>query len=84
VLTNYALWIRHQQESQLIATFPRNSPDHPRQVIWIGDLDRDRRPDVLFDFPLGDVGANYELFLSSAASDRQFLARVARFSASGC
>jgi hypothetical protein len=84
VLTDYALWVRHQQESQLIAAFPRNSPEHPRQIIWIGDLDRDMRPDALFDSPISDVGANYQLFLSSAAPQSQFLARVAAFSTPGC
>jgi hypothetical protein len=84
MLTNYVFWMRHGQASQAVARFERNSPDHGRRLIWSGDLDRDLRPDLLFDFPLGDVGENYVLFLSSAAAEGKFVARVASFATPGC
>lgn len=84
ILLDYALWVCRGQRAQAIATFERNSLDNPRQIVWAGDLDRDLRPDLLFDFPLGDAGESYELFLSSAATGDQLAARVAAFSTPGC
>lgn len=83
VLVNYSLWIRHRQTFQQIASFKRSAFDNPRQLVWAGDLDRDERPDLLFDFPPGDVGANYVLFLSSLRGN-QLLAKAASFSTPGC
>ena len=82
VFTNYTLWFRHGRQTQRVAVFQRNTLDHPRQLMWAGDLNRDGRPDFLFDFPLGDVGNHYVLFLSS--SDGQLLSKVATFSTPGC
>jgi len=84
LFVKYALWIRHGRQAQAIASFQRNTLDHPRRVVWAGDLDRDLQPDVLFDFPLGDVGQNYVLFLSSAAAAEQLVSKVAAFSTPGC
>lgn len=84
VLVNYSLWIRHRQTFQQIASFKRSAFDNPRQLLWAGDLDRDERPDLLFDFPPGDVGVNYVLFLSSLRSENQLVAKAASFSTPGC
>ena len=81
VFENYTLWISHGRERQRVALFERNVS---RQVIWAGDIDRDARPDVLFNFPLGDAGANYVLFLSSLRGADQFVSEAASFSNPGC
>jgi hypothetical protein len=39
---------------------------------------------LLFDFPLGDAGNNFVLYLSSARTRDQLVARVASFSTPGC
>ena len=84
ILTDYQFWVRRGQQAQMIASFERNGLDNPRQVVWSGDLDRDLQPDILFDLPLGDVGSNYVLFLSSLRVAEQLVARVADFSTPGC
>lgn len=84
VFVNYALWTRHGREAQRIASFERNSLDNPRQIVWAGDIDRDARPDLLFDFPLGDVGHNYVLFLSSTRGGDRLVSEAAAFSTPGC
>jgi len=84
VFVNYVLWLREGRRAQELASFGRNWLGHPRQIVWAGDLDGDRRPDLLFDFPLGDVGQNFVLYLSSAAAGDQLVSRVATFSTPGC
>jgi hypothetical protein len=84
VFVNYVLWLREGRRAQELASFERNWMAHPRQIVWAGDLDGDRRPDLLFDFPLGDVGHNFVLYLSSAAAGNQLVSRVATFSTPGC
>jgi hypothetical protein len=84
IFTNYVLSVRRQDAVQVVAKFSRSALDNPRQIVWAGDLDRDLRPDLLFDFPLGDVGTNYELFLSTAATGNEFVRRVATFATPGC
>ena len=84
VFEDYQLWIRRRRQTQLIASFERTTIDNPRQLLWAGDIDRDARPDPLFNFPLGDVGDNYVLFLSSYATATELVSRVAQFSTPGC
>lgn len=84
VFVNYAFWVSHGRDRQRLITFERNTLDHPRQLLWAGDLDGDRRADLLFDFPLGDAGSNLVLYLSSARTGHQLVSRVASFSTPGC
>lgn len=81
VFENYTLWISHGRERQQVASFERNVS---RQLVWAGDIDRDARPDLLFDFPLGDAGQNYVLFLSSLRASDQLVSEAASFSNPGC
>ena len=83
IFENYTFWIRHGRERQQVASFERNVLDG-RQLLWVGDIDRDARPDLLFDFKPGDVGHNYVLFLSSLRSGDQLVAEAASFSTPGC
>jgi hypothetical protein len=84
VFVNYAFWVRHGRDLQRLITFERNTLGHPRQLLWAGDIDGDQRPDLLFDFPLGDAGHNLVLYLSSARTGVELVARVASFSTPGC
>jgi len=84
VFVNYTLWIRHGREAQQVASFERNSPVNPRQIVRAGDIDRDARPDLVFDFPLGDAGQNYVLFLSSTRAGDRLVSQAAAFSTPGC
>ena len=82
VFENYTFWISHGRERQRIASFERNAGGH--QVVWAGDIDRDARPDLLFDLPLGDVGHNYVLLLSSLRASDQLVSEAASFLTPGC
>lgn len=84
IFKEYSLLISSPQHLQVLESFKRISMDNPPKLVWSGDLDRDSSPDLLFNFPLGDVGDNYVLFLSSAASGRKLVSRVASFSTPGC
>jgi hypothetical protein len=83
VFENYTFWISHGRERQQVASFERNVLDG-RQLVWAGDIDRDARPDLLFDFPLGDAGENYVLFLSSLRAGDRLVSEAASFSTPGC
>jgi hypothetical protein len=50
---------------------------------WAGDLDRDGKPDALIDLK-PEPGRGYALFLSSLASDGEFVKQVATFSTPAC
>jgi hypothetical protein len=84
VFVNYAFWVRHGRDRQRLITFDRNALGQPRQLIWAGDIDGDHRPDLLFDFGLGDVGDNFVLYLSPARTGDQLVSSVASFSTPGC
>ena len=83
VFENYTLFISHGRQRQQVASFQRNVLDG-RQVVWAGDVDRDGRPDVLFDFPIGYADQNYVLFLSSLRAGDQLVSEAASFSTPGC
>ena len=82
VFENYTLWIRHGREGQPVASFERSGL--PRQLVWAGDIDRDARPDLIFNFPVGDADDNYVLFLSSLRASDQFVSEAASFPTPGC
>ncbi len=49
----------------------------PPRVEWIGDLDRDGRPDFLIDIHMYETPDHWALFLSSDAGPTQIVAMVA-------
>jgi hypothetical protein len=65
-------------ELPLIST--ENTPD----LLWAGDLDRDKGLDLLFKTPVGDYGKRYVLFLSSAATPPELVKPAASFDAPDC
>jgi hypothetical protein len=85
VLLEYALWIRQGPKEQRLVSEQRAGLDNPPEVVWIGDIDRDSRPDVLLNVPTGDVGARYLLFVSSMAeTNGELVAQAATFAYPGC
>ena len=84
ILVDYTLRVRRGEQSQLITSFDRSGLDNPRQILWAGDIDRDTRPDLLFDFPEGDVGHRYVLYMSNRAGQGPLVREVATFTAPGC
>ena len=74
--------------SQLIVAF--HSPSGARQiawpprVLWIGDLDRDGRPDFFADIHMFETPGDWVLYLSSAARTGELVHRVAEFHGMDC
>jgi hypothetical protein len=67
--------------SQVIAT---NSEEIIGNLFWVGDLDGDKKLDLLFD-DFNEKGAFVlGLYLSSAAEPRKLVKKVAAFSTAGC
>jgi hypothetical protein len=58
--------------------------DGPPRIMWAGDLDRDRRLDVLADLTTDYVGHHYVLYLSSLAPPGQHVAEATRLDLKGC
>lgn len=54
------------------------------QLYWIGDLDRDLKPDFYLSFFVHDNVANHVLLLSSKASKDKLVNLVAQFWTTGC
>jgi hypothetical protein len=84
VFLNYMLQIRQGPVTQHVASFERRTLGNPPTLIWAGDLDRDGRPDLVLNLPVGDVGKRWELFLSSVRSGGDLVSRAATFSTPGC
>jgi len=54
------------------------------RVEWVGDLDRDGRPDILIDDNMGELGGHWVLYLSSSARQGELVHAVASFSGGHC
>jgi hypothetical protein len=83
-VTNYSIRMLSSSIEQVIAEFPVIDTDGPPKLLWAGDLDRDDKPDVLFDLTTSYAGRLYVLFLSSKAADGQLIGEVGRFRVTGC
>lgn len=64
--------------------FEQISLENTPKLQWAGDLDRDKRLDLLFQVPIGGYSKSYVLFLSSAASRSQLVKQVATFDVLDC
>jgi hypothetical protein len=53
--------------------------DNPPYLLWVGDLNRDRRPDLYFSLPGGGYSELYTLMLSVTDSRRLLVRPVAAF-----
>ncbi len=80
-----ALRLSYGARSQELAELPVNRlHDSGARLLWAGDLDRDGRLDLLLDLSDHYNMSQPTLFLSSAASDRDIVAPVARLVMTGC
>lgn len=77
-----------REHTQLLSTFPefsRFSYDQGPSLVWAGDLDRDGRLDLLYNFSTIYTNTELALFLSSAAKEGEIVGLVARWNArAGC
>jgi hypothetical protein len=81
---NYSLSIFHNQVKHQVLSLRVVHPEgaYPR-IKWVGDLDRDGKPDMLIDFGRAN-GSRLALFLSSYAQSGEFFKQVALFETTGC
>jgi hypothetical protein len=64
--------------------FEQISLENTPNLQWAGDLDRDKRLDLLFQVPIGGYSKQYVLLLSSAASRSELVEQVATFDVLDC
>lgn len=87
VVVNYRLWLENsengQQQRQLLVAQP-SFDDAMIELLWAGDLDRDGKPDFVFNlsnhYNMNDIG----LFLSSGAAKGELVRFVTRHISVGC
>ncbi len=58
--------------------------DYLGSVDWVGDLDRDGKPDFYFDLYINDNVEYKNLFLSSQAKNEKLIKKAAYFLTTGC
>lgn len=58
--------------------------DYLGSLYWAGDLDRDGKPDFYFSLYFNDNAEYRNLFLSSQASKRKLVKKIATFTTTGC
>jgi hypothetical protein len=80
---DYELQMLSERRKQSIARFSILGEEGRPSLLWAGDLDRDGKPDALFNLG-GGLASRYTLFLSSAASKDQLVKNVATFSTGAC
>lgn len=88
VFTNYRLLLRvrgdqgvHVQE--IVAVKPFWTGTSPN-ILWVGDLDRDGRVDILINIPEHESNSHYVLFMSSAAKEGELVGKVAEWRTTAC
>ena len=75
--------------SQLLFAYtpPPGAPRELHQspyLVWMGDLDRDGRADLLVEDAMSEIAEHWVLYLSSAARGRNLVGRVAEFERGSC
>src|SRR5712692_30499 len=56
----------------------------PPEIIWIGDLDGDGKPDLFADVKMFETPGQWVLYLSSAAGPHELVHEVAKYSGVDC
>jgi len=83
LVEGYEVRLAHGRQEQVLFQAEQVSMDGPPALLWLGDLDRDGRADVLYDLG-GEVGTHLGLFLSSAADPGELVGPAAELTAPGC
>jgi len=80
---DYALLLEHGTKSQELAELGLVEAAGPN-VVFAGDLDRDRRLDLIVDLRRSYVGHHFALFASSPTRRDSLVVKVAELLVSGC
>jgi hypothetical protein len=83
-IQNYEIRLSKGRRAQVIISYQAANNVIPR-LLWAGDLDRDKKLDLLIDAAWrDDIYTAPVLFLSSLARGKNLVQEAATFSASGC
>lgn len=76
---DYSLYLIRGSEERSIISFEKLSPDARPHLIWVGDLDNDKKIDMFWDMSEHYYGQKFTLYLSSLAKSGEWLAKAAEF-----
>lgn len=80
-----ALILESEGKSQTLHSFPFfKEGNYLGELYWVGDLDRDEKPDFYFNLYVNDNMGYKNLFLSSQAKKGKLVKKIATFKTSGC
>ena len=88
-VSDYALslwvgWGSEMRSQELVSARVADPVEDSIEVLWVGDLDQDRKPDLLLDTANHYNAVEYSLYLSSRAEGDELVRCVARFRSVGC
>ncbi|MGD0484529.1 MAG: hypothetical protein ABSB58_07725 [Gemmatimonadales bacterium] len=90
-VTDYELRLRNLDSGASQVIFAYHPPAEYAHVLrptpavtWVGDLDRDGKPDILIQDDMSELAGHWTLYLSSAARRGEIVHRVAEYQGVGC
>lgn len=90
-VTDYELRLRNLDSGASQVIFAYHPPPEYAHVLrptpavtWVGDLDRDGKPDLLIQDDMSELAGHWTLYLSSAARGREIVHRVAVLEGGSC
>jgi hypothetical protein len=87
-IINYQLKLYRGEDekavSQVLTTIPRMGDLGEPHLVWVGDIDRDGKIDLIYDLTDHYVKTHLALFLSSAAKEGELVGLVAEWKWSSC
>jgi hypothetical protein len=83
-MEDYRLILSQGSTSDTIAAFRRFGLEGRPEILWAGDLDRDRKPDLLADLTTHYAGNRLVLFLSGGAGSDHLVRVAGRLDLPGC
>jgi len=88
VISNYYIVVKQDMNgytvSQKLAVIPRLDNIGRPHLVWAGDLDRDGKIDLLYNFTEHYTATRFMLYLSTAAEEGQLVGLVAVLNTAGC
>ena len=82
--TDYQLWMTGGGRRAVVFSLPGLDSDGLPEILWVGDLDGDRVPDIFADVRTHYNAHHYVLFLSSLARTGQLVPEAASVDSHGC